>query len=223
MHDIPEEEKSRADKSTEIAGIGPERKQSSEFRSWLLSASVLTCIAAISLAHVNELFDWGGLTVLVGLGTLPFIAEAWIQFQSWWRRLLWIASGIIIGLLVLEPPQSLKLWSSAWIPNFPSWAVAPLYFLLPACLETIAAWGQRKRAWVWLIITPALFGFWGAWMIPILYIAEATVQFIDAHLTVAAGVADQFNLGAAIFGAVLFTRALTGIFIASRKTSALPA
>jgi hypothetical protein len=60
-----------------------------EKRWWLLSASVLSIIAAICLASVERLYLLGGFAILVALGMLPFVAESVIHFLSWWRRLGW--------------------------------------------------------------------------------------------------------------------------------------
>jgi hypothetical protein len=177
-----------------------------ELRWWLLSASVFTIIAAICVASIMLLIAWHGYAVLLALGTLPFIAEAWIQFRTWWRRILWAAAGAIIGMFILN-----------LFPNGPAWNRGPIPFLLPGCMEFIAASSIRNRPWTWLIVTPALFGLSEHWMEPAARMAEKTMAFVATHIPVANGPASELYFGAAIFGTVLFTRALTGSLIASRR------
>ena len=186
-----------------------------EFRWWLISASVFTIIAAICVASLKHLFPWG--YVLVVLCSLPFVAEAWIQFRSWWRRILWITAGIIIGISILNVFPALFLSIRGYSPGWPAWIRGPLTFLFPAALEFIASSRQRNRPWVWLFVTPALFGLAGYWMGPALYVAEKTRSFVAAESPFSSGSVSNFYFSAAAFGSILFTRALTGAFIASRK------
>jgi hypothetical protein len=195
----------------------PEAHLWKDLRWWLLSATVLTVIAAVCVAYLRELYAWGGFTVLVALGSLPFVAEGWIQFRSWWRRLLWIISGIATGILIIGLFPLLYNPFLAEFANWPPWIRGPFIFMLPACFEFLAASNRRNRSWAWLIVTPALFGLSAYWMEPLSRIAEKVISTISTYIPIVNGTASELYFGATIFGTVLFTRALTGSLIASRK------
>jgi hypothetical protein len=194
-----------------------------ELRWWLLSSSILTVVATVCVAFIFNLLEWGGIAILIGLGALPFAGEAWIQFRSWWRRVLWIVSGITIGYLILQVFPGLALDSpvTGMFAVWPDCVRGPLTFLFPAILEFVAAAGIRRRPWAWLIVTPALFGLAVYWMEPVSRVAEASLSIVRSHLPVTAAITFGFEAGAAIFGTVLFTRSLTGLLIASRKPNPL--
>src|SRR4030095_9825824 len=183
---------------------------------WLLSASVLSIVASICVAFLMQLIAWGGFAVLIALGSLPFAGEAWIQFRSWWRRLLWLAAGIVTGILVvrLEMPWGNSILQAA---KWPDWLRAVVPYVIPAFIEFFTASGRRKRPWVWLFVTPSIFGLYRYWMEPVLLIAEGARRLFNANVSIANGPAPDFYDGAAIFGTVLFTLALTGSLVASRK------
>jgi hypothetical protein len=185
-----------------------------ELRWWLLSGTVLTIVAAVCVAYLGQLYDWGGHKVLIALGILPFVAEAWIQFRSWWRHILWITAGVLIALFVVN------VFLEARKPlggELPAWFRGPAIFLLPACIEFTAASSERKRPWIWLIVTPALFGLSEYWMEPLFGVLDRAMNLVVVHVPFSNRGASELYIGAAIFGTVLFTRALTGSLIASRR------
>jgi hypothetical protein len=188
-----------------------------EFRWWLVSASVFTIVAAICVAFLRPLTAWGGFTVLIALGTLPFVAEACIQFRNWFRRILWIIAGGVTSIFIVRFFPSLFNPLSAIFIDWPAWIRGPVIFLLPACLEFLAALSQRNRPWAWLIVTPALFGLAEYWIGLIARIAENAMSLVTTSIPFANGLGSEFYFGAAIFGTVLFTRALTGSLVASRR------
>jgi hypothetical protein len=190
-----------------------------EFRWWLLSASGLTIIAAVCVAFIMQLLAWGGFAVLIALGSLPFVGEAWVQFRSWWRRILWVFAGVVTGVFVVEFFPSLENPFSDLFTNWPLWIRGPVTFLPSACFEFTAALNNRNRPWTWLIVTPALFGLSAYWMEFVGRVAEKAMVFITTYVSVVSGPASELYVGAAIFGTVLFTRALTGSLIASRKAA----
>jgi hypothetical protein len=146
---------------------------------------------------------------------LSFVAEAFIQFRAWWRRLVWIFSGILCYPLIFHFPAFRPFEESLYVHELPVWIREPVTFLLPAILELTAASGARKHAWIWLLITPALFGLRTYWMPLATSIVDNVSTFIQAQGVVTGG--ETFQLYAAFFGTIFFTRALVGSFIASRK------
>lgn len=158
---------------------------------------------------VTSLDGWIAFIVLLVFGTLPFATEAFIQFRSWWRRLLWTLSGILNLTLIFcfhTPPEA----------SVSVWIVGPIVFLLPAVLEFGAASRVRKHAWIWLALTPLLFGLLTYWLPLILSATSRIFMLIAPQGTLTVSYASQLYRFAAIFGAIFFTRALAGSLIASR-------
>jgi hypothetical protein len=174
---------------------------------------------------IGEVVFLGRLSRFIALGALPFVGEAWIQFRSWRRRMVWIAAGVVAGVVIVnsfrEPADVRTRLGFVLSALDNGWMRGPLTFLPAGCLEFAAALGQRNRPWVWLIVTPALFGLSAFWMEPLGRIAEKVMSTISIYIPIANGTASELYFGATIFGTVLFTRALAGSFIASRKRAAL--
>jgi hypothetical protein len=190
-----------------------------ELRWWLLAATIFTVLAAISAnTFVIPLYDWGGELALIAPFTLPFVAEAFIQFRSRWRRLLWIFTGILTLVLIynyfaLRPAGS----PPSYFYDLPLWIRGPITYLPSAILEFVTASRVRKRPWIWLIFTPLLFGLMFYWMIPVASLVHEVLVFIQAQGVVTRAPMSQLYFAAAPFGAILFTRALIGSLIASRN------
>jgi len=190
-----------------------------ELRWWLLAATISTVVAAIfTNTLLGPLYDWGGKLAVAAFWAVPFVAEAFIQFKSRWRRLLWILTAILT-LVVFDnyftprpagAPQS-------YFYDLPFWIRGPITFLPSAILEFVTASRDRKRPWIWIIVTPPLLGLMGYWMKPISSIAGKVLIFIQAQGVVTGVPTHQLYISAAIYGTIFFTRAFVGSFIASRK------
>jgi hypothetical protein len=188
-----------------------------ELRWWLLAATVFTVFAAISVYLLQSMqLSWRAS--FRPLFALPFVAEAFIQFRSRWRRLLWIFTGILTIILIdnyltLRSPRS----PPSYFSDLPVWIRGPITFLPSAILEFLTASRARKRPWIWLIVTPLLFGLMFYWMIPAQYLVHEVLVFIEARGVLTGPPMSQLYFATAPFGLILFTRALTGSLIASRK------
>jgi hypothetical protein len=180
---------------------------------WILTVTILTVCATVCvntfLIPVEEKIDLAGLAAIV---LLPFTAEAFIQFTTWWRRLLWIFAGILtIALAVyffFTQPSDVQEMSER--------IRGPVFFLLPSILEFMAASGTRKHAWIWVATTPLLLGFLNDWGLAVLEGIDVVLLFFESHGVVLTRQLPEFYAVAAIFGAIFFTRALIGSLIASR-------
>jgi hypothetical protein len=190
-----------------------------ELHWWLLAATISTVVAAIATnTFIGPLYDWGGELPVAVFWAVPFVAEAFIQFRSRWRRLLWIFTGILTVVVFDDyfTPRPAGAWPSFFY-DLPFWILGPITFLPSAILEFVTASRARKRPWIWIIVTPPLLGLMGYWMKPISSIAGKVLIFIQAQGAVTGALTHQLYVAAAIYGTVFFTRAFVGSFIASRK------
>jgi hypothetical protein len=189
-----------------------------ELRWWLLAATVFTTFAVVCAYALRRSSNgWAGLTGLAATCVLPPVAEAFIQFKDWWRRLLWIFAGILSFALIVYFYSLRPATSSPFAQELPEWIRGPITFLLPAILEFVAASGARKHAWIWVATTPALLGLITYWVPPVVDIANDAFTLLLTHGVVLTSGLPHLYVVATIFGTVLSTRALIGSLIASRN------
>jgi hypothetical protein len=83
------------------------KKPTSEFLRWVLIVSILV----ISEASALEGFLGNGtiLAIYISIWTVNASAEAWIQFSSWKRRLMWTAAGSLTGLCLFHL-KMIQVW-----------------------------------------------------------------------------------------------------------------
>jgi hypothetical protein len=186
-----------------------------EFRTWLLAVTLFT-IPAASLAFFVRRFDgWLGLAALTGISIIPFTAEALIQFNSWPRRLIWILVGLLNVALILGFYGFRNSFDSPYLQEVPEWIRGPIIFLLPAIFEFATASGARKHAWIWVAITPPLFGLMTYWPIQILNLADKVMALIQPSAITSSPIAQLYD-HAVVLGTLFFTRAVAGSLVASR-------
>jgi hypothetical protein len=182
-----------------------------ELRWRLLVVTIFTLIASVC-ASFGSVSGWIAVAGVVAIAVLPFVGEALIQFRSSWRRLLWILAGTMsIGLTFFSR-------DSPYLGEWPEWIRGPIYFILPAVIEFVAASGARKHAWIWVVITPTLIGWAQYWIPPAISVTDRVWLWIQSQGFVPTAGISQLHRGTAIFGTLFLTRALVGSLIASRKS-----
>jgi hypothetical protein len=107
------------------------------------------------------------------------------------------------------------LSNSPYVQELPEWIRGPIIFLLPAILEFAAASGARKHAWIWVAITPPLFGLMTYWPILVLNYADKIMTLIQPSVITGSRISQLYE-HAVVLGALFFTRAVAGSLIASR-------
>lgn len=182
-----------------------------EFRRWLVMASFFAILGGSlnfilpSLPGADPFVSL--FVVLLAYWFMFSMGEGWIQFASVGRRFLWSTAGpMAFAILFFLAP------GKAWIR---------LLFLLPACVEFIAANGPRRRPWVWLLATPLLYGseeLWGnAVRSAASYVTQHLTQLMANALEMPILFSPSVPEAAANMGVLLFVRAAIGSFIASRR------
>lgn len=173
-----------------------------EFRRWLILVFVLAILGGcldLLLPQVGgkEVWDFA----ILGFWVAFTAAEGWIQLDNAVRRIAWPFAGCVTGLVFMLTRPSM------------GFAV----FLVPGAIEYLTARNVRRRAWVWLLFTPLLYGTIDSWADEVGTLTKQIVGLVSN----AAGVTFMSNRNvaelAAVFSVVLLSRAIVGSFIASRK------
>lgn len=173
-----------------------------EFRRWLILVFVLAILGGcldLLLPQVGgkEVWDYA----ILGFWVAFTAAEGWIQFDNALRRIAWSLAGCAMGLVFMLTRPSMGFG----------------VFLVPGAIEYLTARNVRRRAWVWLLFTPLLYGTIDSWADEVGALTKQIVRFVSN----AAGVTFMSNRNvaelAAVFSVILLSRAIVGSFIASRK------
>ena len=170
-----------------------------EFGRWFLVASVLAVLSTLALKGFDRIGAPRRLEWIFGSAIWICFhgGEAWIQFHGLWRRYAWAGVGAITGACFAANP-------TGWI------------FIFPGLLEWVVARGQRKRAWVWPIVTALVYGT-ARWWSEVTYdvvkkVIDLTSPFLGTMVSI-----DLFeSWWAAVIASILIARAAVGSFIASR-------
>jgi hypothetical protein len=184
-----------------------------EFRRWLLVACALAVFASCGLLAMNKLIvrDNPGRLLFYGFWTVFAACESWIQFDSVGRRWLWTVSGVLMGASFFY----ISVFESG--ARHVSWRNLDLVFLLPAWIEFRAAFGVRKRPWIWIIATPILYGSIYIWVDRVSSAADSVMRSVSGVALFPMTIPSEIPESAAIFAVILISRAVVGSFIASRK------
>jgi hypothetical protein len=175
-----------------------------EFRRWLIVAILLAVCSAVAV-YANAVFLKSRVPlngpITMALWTAYYAGEAWVQFEGWRWRLAWTGCGLCVGLAL-----AIVGWQKEIV-------------CLAGVVEFAVASKQRRRPWIWLIVTPLIYGTMG-WWLPCLLSA---VNHVGEWWAQAQG---QFFVGntlapfwASLSLAILITRAVAGSFLASRKVA----
>jgi hypothetical protein len=167
---------------------------------------MMACVAVmIETGVALFIVELGPLTALVLLWTVSATGESWIQFDSWRHRILWILAGLLTGcclyLQVRDPPHPF----------------APFVLFVPALIECLTARRIRRRAWIWLIATPAIYWLWRAWSNEGYDLGSRIVEVFASTIGFGANVPSRIPGIAAVLGLPLILRAILGAFAAPRK------
>jgi hypothetical protein len=181
------------------------KKPTSEFLRWILVVSVLVISEACALE--GFLGNWTVPAIYISIWTVNGLAEAWIQFSSWKRRLMWTFAGLLTGLC-LSPFDS-----DSGLAGF----YVTFILFVPATLEYAAARAVRKRPWFWFIVTPACYGLWKVWADPGWEFAGESMRWLIALSGIAWPVSSRVPATASMLGILFLTRAGAGSYVASRK------
>ena len=181
-----------------------------EFRRWLIVAFFFAVLGgcleviAMKLRGTNGAFIPNSL--FIAFWVCFTAVEGWIRFHGVVRRLCWPASGALAVGFLLAYTSGSRLETI-------------VVFIIPAVLEFLVAREVRERPWIWLIVTPLLYGTIHRWT----YLVSNATRKLMAHLSSAFDfpLPIQSNIAAlaACFAVILIVRAVTGSFIASRKVS----
>jgi hypothetical protein len=188
-----------------------------EFRRWLLvavSASMAVAMAECIVA-TNTFFEWDHLVVFSAIVWFCISApEAWVQFPGKVARLGWVLAGVLAGVCVAHIQI---FYLEGDVEGYPWRAFA--FLLIPGVVECVTARRSRRRAWVWLVATPLIYGSVHWWAIRLSSgIYEHFFLLVRSALALpASGAWERIPYIASFYGALLLTRAVVGSFIASRK------
>lgn len=164
----------------------------SDFGRWVLAAAVYTAVFTFAWVTVlPQRFLFLILAIPMGL------MEGYFLFQNFQNRLLWTIA--VVG----------TVWTL--FPDNILFEVSPLvtYVVLfaSAAIECLTAGKERRLSWVWLVVTPLLFGFTDAWF-PWVQSAITTLGkpgFVAGRTLVVSGMAS-----------ILLIRAVVGTLVTRR-------
>lgn len=178
---------------------------SSEFLRWILILSAL--VIAEGSALESFLGNWPIAAVYVCIWAPNALAEAWIQFSGWARRLAWTTAGVLTGLCLA--------------PFDADSGVACLYvmglLIVPALLEFRTAKGVRRKSWVWLLVTPLGYALWKLFSEFGIDLADSIMEWLVKLSGMGLPLSSRIPAFAFVLGILFFSRAMIGSFFASRR------
>lgn len=176
-----------------------------------MSACVLAMVASglgMIMIKVSGGSDIGPMLFISIIWTLFSAVEGWIQFRELSKRFLWVFGGLLTGLIIILLKNQLDDSGLVFV-----------MFSAPALVDFCAALRARMRPWIWLFVTPALYGALPKWTMLLESAKGKVMQFVSTNFLTSVVVPRELVEAAAFFGFILITRAAIGSIIASRPST----